>query len=216
MLPVDRIMEERIGCYIDGLSLFESQHPAGKKILSIVRSMNGMNIPNPQHLYILSDEEIKEGDFCYSERDKSVYKSQFSEFDNATNYVWKIIATTNSSLSQFKWEIKSYQMGNKIIPTIPQPFIQFYIQEYNKGKAPVDVEVEYERIEPFKQTISREFDEDDVRYELVINPDNTINIKPTKECWTREDVAELIARFDIAMGKDIPAERLNKWIEENL
>lgn len=50
---------------------------------------------NPQHLYILSSEEIKEGDWYINLRNNSIYQ--------ATDWIYvstckKIIATTNSKL----------------------------------------------------------------------------------------------------------------------
>jgi hypothetical protein len=60
----------------------------------------GGEIGKPQHLYILSDEEIKEGDWCLDLSTKSVeravlyYLKSYSEDDK----IKKIIATTNSEL----------------------------------------------------------------------------------------------------------------------
>jgi len=77
------------------------------------------------HLYVLLDDEIKEGDWIYYELDRKVsqIKSMYihKEWANITKngvFCKKIIATTDTSLN------------------LPQPskqFIEKYIEEYNKG-----------------------------------------------------------------------------------
>ena len=58
MLATNKIeTESRIGYYKDTLSLGNSKYD---KRLSLFRSIDGTSTPNPQHLYIISDDEIKE------------------------------------------------------------------------------------------------------------------------------------------------------------
>lgn len=66
MLPTEDIVETRPCYYTDGISKHTSQHIAGKTTLSIIRSMNGMQIPNSQHLYVTISQDvepIKKGDW---------------------------------------------------------------------------------------------------------------------------------------------------------
>ena len=144
-----------------------------------------------QHLYIISDDKIKEDDWCIdSDRNIFQHKNHFPISIGQR----KIIATTNTLL---KIEID----GNRgdLLPDVsfdinlPQPsqqFIQKYIEEYNKGREIKEVLVEYELVsneEYFLNTINPD---DDVPYfdeNLKINPkDNTITIKKVKDSYTRE------------------------------
>jgi len=163
-----------------------------------------------QHLYIISDEEIKESDYVYENNLNNnhiyqVYKRNdelgIFRFQN----VWiklnksgckKVIATTDKSLN---------------LPEPSQSFIQKYISEYNKGNIITEILVEYEEIVKPKNC-------SDFYNECFINVDsknNTITIKKVKNCWNREEVIKLLDDFDTDFG-DTTKEQFNKWIEENL
>jgi len=173
-----------------------------------------------QHLYITSDEEIKKRDWCYSEKAKNFYREPDPAFANASNYIWKIIATTNPELGKYI-DGSNPLVGEFIgvqLPQIPQSFILHYISEYNKGNKIEKVEVEYEDRTDFfdvKDAI------DGPAWKLFINPDNTINIKPIKDSWTREEVKELTIDAMIT-GVNIRDRKLefnierDKWVKENL
>ena len=148
-----------------------------------------------QHLYVLSTEKIKEGDWVFHLDSKTILKYDLDE--KANNTYKKIIATTDTSLlidtyinqgDTVKGDLiikrnSDYTTGLKGRINLPQPseqFIQKYIEEYNKGNVITDVLVEYELIsneEYFLNTINPDenvpyFDEN-----LKINPkDNTLNI----------------------------------------
>lgn len=51
---------------------------------------------------------------------------------------------------------------------------------------------------------------------LNVNKDNTINIKPIKDSWSRDEVIQKLRHFDMTKGRDIPSKEFDKWIEENL
>ena len=74
----------------------------------------------PQHLYILSDEEIKEGDWYYNELDKAVRKN------NTINHSYhkKIIATTDVLALN-----KGYSTTGGIVPQIPKHIIEAYVKK---------------------------------------------------------------------------------------
>lgn len=174
----------------------------------------------PYDLYIISDDEIKEGDWVTD--GEKVYKAP-----NADGFIgfYKIIATTDKSL--FK-EVSSIGYtedrarkfyGKEYLPQIPQSFIEHFVSEYNKDNQITEVMVEYEKFEPNPQTISKEFDFDDIKFELKTNPNNTINIKPIKDSWSREEVVELIfkAISDTNESNNRNVSTHPKiWIEENL
>lgn len=97
----------------------------------------------PQHLYILSNEEIKEGGFWNYEEDNHIPVYYVPEdYEMPKEYPWrKIIATTDADLNKVNDENKVDESWFRpIIPKIPQNIIEAYV------KKPFDeVEVEYER-----------------------------------------------------------------------
>ena len=179
------------------------------------------------HLYVLSDDEIKEGDWCYDLKNNCTLQAK-SSYEGMR--IKKIIATT----ALLKIEINGNR-GN-LLPDVsfdinlPQPsqqFIQKYIEEYNKGREIKEVLVEYELIsneEYFLNTINPD---DDVPYfdeNLKINPKyNTITIKIVKDCYTREEVIEFGNKVKEYCKDGWKLDSLHrvffewdKWVEETL
>lgn len=105
----------------------------------------------PQHLYILSDEEIKKGDWVFDERNVVfqfkhfnsgiLHSDNHSQFENRCK---KIIATTDKSLKI----VKRISVSDNVIdypdyvPQLPESFIQAYIKAYNEGKPITGVKLE--------------------------------------------------------------------------
>ena len=174
------------------------------------------------HLYITSDDEIKEDDWVYH---KSGYISKVLGFNldaikledaqRWTKDCKKVIATTDSSLSSTCncGHIKTVNTGLcmgcakfSIIPLISQPsqsFIQKYVEEYNKGNQIVDVLVEYDeniiatQTEPIlqHQGSKPKIVPHKVEHKLKVSKDNTITIRKIKDSWSRDEVVELIYNF---------------------
>lgn len=173
----------------------------------------------PQHLYILSDDEIKEGDWfitfcsdgsasdiCNATKltDKGMYDQMTDNYYTALKESGhkKIIATTDEILG---WhETAKYHID---FPQPSQEFIQHYVEEYNKGNVITEIMVKYE-VKAYADNLVPE-----IWDELKINPDNTINIKPVKDSWSREEVIEIAKRY----AKRCQAPMIDsKWFEENL
>lgn len=111
-----------------------------------------------QHLYIISDEEIKEDDW-YLNFDihgkwgfptKADYnKTNEFSLKPYSNYCKKIIATTDQSLKLKEFTgVVDESNGTKefweyLLPQIPQSFIEQYITEYNKCNVISNILVEY-------------------------------------------------------------------------
>lgn len=172
-----------------------------------------------QHLYITSDEEIKENEYCVTDENKIIrfreYKNDESNYkfyvcDNMgfkyyTKSCKKIIATTDTSLG---------------LPQPSQQFIQYFIEEYNKGNIITKVKVEY--------TFELSCDEDEhgnliPDIYLKINLDNTINIQPIKDSWSKEELSDKIHKLAYIISFKTRFQNTNecaifidKWIEENL
>lgn len=175
-----------------------------------------------QHLYILSDEEIKKGDWVYRDtgtifqmtKELSEYYKSISNTDVHKKY--KIIATTDKSLMYLESDYSCY------LPQPSQSFIEHFVEEYNKGNVITEVEVEYNEIVVFKQVLNEGFGsyyhKEEPEFVLEINPDNTINILTKKDSWSREEVIELIKKFtkDNTVGFIVWVEDFDSWFEKNL
>jgi hypothetical protein len=174
-----------------------------------------------QHLYFLSDEEIKQGD-RYLAYDNTICERYASIPLEGSK---KIIATTDTSLEH---EISIEGMPAQVpLPQPSQSFLEVFVTEYNKGNQIKEVLVEYvdngeeewlgdnETGQPFWNE----------KIELKVNPkDNTITIKKVKDSWSREEVTDRIIKvlndstyakyssFDLRQK----AEFVDKWIEQNL
>ena len=165
-----------------------------------------------QHLYFLSDEEIKEGDWVYCLREgfEPVLKQKVNPIGvNNDKMFKKIIATTDRSL-----EVVSKGI-NPVYEKLPQPstsFIEKFVEEYNKGNVITEVMVEYE-YNSYSTKTNGELTAD---LKLKINPDNTIDINMPKDSWSREEVVELIQKYSKECTGWPWFETDEKWIEENL
>lgn len=167
---------------------------------------------SPQHLYILSDEKIKEGDWYYNsdyktirqcvEIDKEFIQNALFFEKGSTIFDYskdckKIIATTDAEL-----EIKIREnypngvfKGVTHLYKFPQPsqaFIEKYIAEYNKGNIITDVMVEYEEY-PIIGTTKTIGGNDEIGYKLKTDSkDNTITIRKFHPIALEKSVKEEI------------------------
>jgi hypothetical protein len=175
----------------------------------------------PQRLYILSNEEIEVDDWYYDFHNQEVCQSNFTHLPLEFGNCKKIIATTDR---QLVIEGKAPSGDIAWRHPLPQPseeFITHYVEEYNKGNVIDEVQVEYEKW--IGKNYVGEFSTDqDFNYKLKINPDNTINIKPKKDSWSREEVIKFAERYArMVQEKEIQLNAYKaihnyKWIEENL
>ncbi len=175
-----------------------------------------------QHLYIISDDEIKEGDWYITDNNRILQCKEvlmdivYGKGDygrNKSGIKGKIITTTGSSLI-----ITIYEKGSwRNLPQPSQSFIEKYVESYNKGQQIVDVMVEY-------ITHNRSGFEDPSVNRLKINPkDNTITIKRVKDSWSREEVENLVFTALYAgysngslESSDFKERIVNSWISKNL
>lgn len=172
------------------------------------------------NLYILSDDKIKEGDYYFDSNYRLIMKASKISTNTINNTYKKVIVTTDSSLSLDSTGFVTFNLNtNKtsLLPQIPQQFIEHYINEYNKDNQIENVMVDYEeeRYSTFSGQNNSESSKDVWTNKLKINSDNTINIKPLKESWNREEVISLIDKFDTKFA-DCSKEQFDKWIEDNL
>lgn len=185
------------------------------------------------HLYIVSDEEIKEGDWflspLYLNNGILQYTFKATAKGNLLKNLKKIIATTDLPLisDKFSSALPIY------LPQPSQSFIDKYITEYNKGNIITDIMVEYEGYECENGHYMKENTRCVYPHchkvcnipQLKINPkDNTITIKRIKDSWTREEVKQLcwkaytanMGAMNISAINETLIPPFNKWIDLHL
>lgn len=174
---------------------------------------------NALHLYFLSDDEIKEGDWWIDLLENRIF--QVTEEDVIVakadglphNEFKKIIATTDKSL------VVSKDTGIVGIEyNLPQPsegFIQKFVDSYNSSKPITEVNAEYE-IDIMKASDPK-FDLEPFEKLKVDPKDNTITIKKLKDTWTRDEVVTLIlqSNLDSHVAREGEFDIMH-WIAENL
>ena len=169
----------------------------------------------PQHLYFISDDEIKENDYVYDWYNNKVYKATAVVIHNKKSlgyeYLSKIIATTDTSL-KIDTTLDTFAFSNDKRNTLPQPpkeFIEKYVACYNNGKTITDVLVEYEIHKNSFVPL----------WIPKVNPkDNTITIKFIKNSWNRKEVIKLLeeVRWQTIGNPTEFTKNFKNWIEQNL
>lgn len=136
------------------------------------------HLVKPHHIYIVSDEEIKECDWCFNSYDNRIWKYKSSPcplpFWGNKYTLIKIIASTDKSLG---------------LPQLSQEFLEAYVKAYNEGKPLTEVIVEYH--EGYWKDLDSEED-DWVDGHPMVNSDNTISIRIIKYNWNREEILTII------------------------
>lgn len=176
--------------------------------LSVNHFKGVLDYHTPQHLYFLSDEEIKEGDWQINHLTNKISQrtNKFTEVSE-TNCS-KIIATTDSSLRILpeKPNMSSYitfSVGN----ALPQPspeFIQAFIEAYNSGKPITKVLVE---VYTTHETDGARF----LNYKLK---DNQIIIKKIEERMYSESEVIAFACWYSGMKKESVIKALERYHKE--
>jgi len=164
----------------------------------------GSNYIN-QHLYILSDEEIKEPCYAYCIVSNTVEWLSNLQIKVLRKESWKkIISSTDSSLR------------TEIYNSLPRPSDSF-IKKYCELGGIDEVMVEYYK-DGYKLVDTKEGwkrDEDSYELFLKVAPDNTITIKRIRDSWNKEEVIEKLRAFSSWKTRSFTSEDI-KWIEENL
>ena len=137
-----------------------------------------------QHLYITSDEKIKEGDWCILfDSFNHIFSDHIQQYLPNKGHVLndglhKIIASTDSSLKLYgEPTINGNRTFKGLMPQPSKSFIEKYIEEYNEGHIINEVMVEYDTYEVWGgPTVTEDL--------LKVNSkDNTITTKKVKDSW---------------------------------
>lgn len=169
-----------------------------------------------QHLYFLSDEEIKEDNFYYNGKYIEKATKELMPLNNGVNK--KIITTTDKSL---RINVDMFDDPN-IESTLPLPqpsqsFLEVFVKEYNKGNQIKKVMVEYEEGKRWLYTDGKGKEHGELQ--LKIKKDNTITIREVKDSWTREEVIDICYKYKghiLDMQRVGRTESESQWFEKNL
>lgn len=148
----------------------------------------------PQHLYILSTEKPKKGEWGYDS-----FHGVFKVTENVLNSNKKLIATTDKTLN---------------LPSPTQGFIEKYIKKHNEGNPITDVLVEYGSI------TGDELGADPAYFDFPTKPKvnpktNTITILPVKDSWNKEELYSIMQQY-VDYYEFSGYVTPQKFIEENL
>lgn len=195
----------------------DSYHNTIESAFNAVENIGGQY----QHLYIASNDEIKEGNYYIA--NNTVFKADI-KFDRGNNpnihKYPKIIATTDKSLT-IKCIICNEGCSehyHKCIKPIylPQPS-QSFIKKYCEQGGIDEVLVEYEEDNNpnlWGQDICI------APYKLKTDSHNTITIKPVKDSWSRKEVESLLFQYaeeqHAWFSSKSEIDSFNNWIKENL
>lgn len=172
----------------------------------------------PQHLYFLSDDEIKEDDWFYNTFNDNQSKIQQKKGGWITCFnQHKIIATTDTSLRKHD-DTVPYPKTKPALPQPSQDFIEVFVKEYNKSNVIELVDVEYDIMNKgYTKKTDYPYQECEI---LRVNLKNEITIRKIKDSWNREELFDLIhkavSHFDNEFDHQLDNSLVKEWISENL
>ena len=208
MLPTEKASNLHINNYYNELFYVKED---------VANSVEDTTLINFNLLYILSDEEIKEGDWCYTGQliRKCVgfaldgcprLQVNGDDITGCVDYpgAKKIVATTYTSLTPSGTTVFGKSTGILTLPQIPESFIKYFVEKNGKVD---EVEVEYE----YGGSIKLRRGGESHMFKLKLTDNNEVIIHlPEEDMYTRR----MLTKF--ALNQNIPIPTLDKWIEENL
>lgn len=225
MLPTEKADSNSIIKYSNCKLMYNN----AQKHLYLTQSYLKSIDASSNHLYILSDEEIKEDDWQY-DRLHGVLLCKNPSWSKQVG-AKKIVATTDKSLKirvkQYFVEVDNEDMELFELPQLPESFIKEYIKAYNEGNPITEVDLEMIKCCGRCDDIHDECQGDI----LKTTPNNEVVV-----CYKKEPVIGLytkihVARLCLKMQHDYSkfkeschygpnmreiAEWTDKWLEENL
>ena len=164
-----------------------------------------------ENLYILSDEEIKVGDWYVSDNhvvlqaNKLLMGLVYAEGDHGrqTRHCKKIIATTDAELHYNKIVEEDMHMYKESLPQIPQHIIEAYVKD------PFDeVEVEY-------WNKSMAWMKHEPSHYPKLNPDGTLAVSLVEEkMYSMEEILNALHKVELKHNKNYS--KIWDEIKENL
>lgn len=166
-----------------------------------------------KHLYFVSDEELKDGEWCY----KNSMKKGNMIFEYDSSNIWhkgayKIVATTDESL------VYLINIG-RVRYNLPQ-ISQEFIENYCEVGGIDEVDIEYENVGSNADTLGVPIDYEELEdiFKIKVDSNYCVIIHPIKDSWSKEEVEKLIesAVHDFAGMNTYDDDNLTEWINENL
>ena len=189
-------------------------------------------IKSYQHLYFISDEKPKEGDWCilldnhYINGGVGKYneKKAIDYGLHNTKFFRKIVATTDKSLTLFN----NIHDATIYLPQIPQSFIEEYVKAGSIDEVLLECEADNDHIrrkhlgdvgegynpETVIATIPKQY----LTWKLKTDQNNCVIIHPVEpKLYTREEVIQIIYDSSYVLSNgDTTKEHADNWIKENL
>jgi len=142
-----------------------------------------------QHLYFISDEKIKIGDWVYDKLNKTIH-----QVDSAYSYRGypKIIATTNEDI--WKSASSNYSRENGVwgCDKIDESFVKDFHSAYNDDNPITEVELDYKNLPIGEEDEYSGFDNWEVK--LKTTDDGYVIVKsPINRTYTRADMVNAIS-----------------------
>lgn len=196
----------------------------------IIQREQGFNITcENQHLYIVSDDKIEEGDWFIRFADGSI--SPFiKKANNLTVEInnWQL----NKKGSFLNKKIIATTDGGLNFPKIPISFIENFVKEYNIGNVIKEVLVEYEsypgyltilaEINAINRDGSLNWGGENRDFRIILKGNNNVNIQLPKTSWNKEEIIALINKYEKdtfpLRYEGYPTEQkdIDMWIKNNL
>lgn len=190
-----------------------------------------------QHLYIISDDEIKANDYWINLDTNTIHTGNLWKLANNASSCKKIIATTDTSLklSYDGTTSISKDWGGIQLPKPSEDFVTKYIEQYNKGNVIEYILVAYDNVcknghYMAEGNLTCLYPYCNERMNKVIRvqtKDNTITIKRIKDTWNREEIRlefmYALSEFAAERGLTPTSKEMkeinewsDKWITNNL
>jgi len=183
-------------------------------VLKYCSSLSDLGIGKPQHLYIISDEEIKECDWFIGEtgivkRANKIGKNN-AQIHTSDGYAYfkhkskKIIATTDKSLGITDYRVSPVPNFCDM-PRLHESFIQAFVKAYNEGKPITEVDLEVNESTKYNIDELRERHLNGLPHTynkplIKTRPDNTVIIHRSKK-YTEQELIEILTEFGCYLGK---------------
>ena len=176
-----------------------------KKKHKVIKLFKELDNGGENHLYILSDEEIKEGSIVYDPIIQKVFTAEAGVL-GLPNKVFKVIATTDKALKYTDHRISPVPNFCDF-PQIPHSFIESYV------KNPVEeVELVYELGDMIRKQMFGNIDNSPQKLDLTAN-NEVIIFTPEPKMYSKLEVQELIYKATLIDNDEF---HFFLWIKENL
>lgn len=193
------------------------------KVDDVVMKWRDGKIRN-HHLYIVTDDEIKEGDWALSMEEvtkdnpiKGVYPYKVTDVEQVHWDDKKIIATTDPELKYVQGTTPDSAKEWKQIFELPQPskaFIEKYCKEGGIDKVMVEYEIVGTGEVPFPSNLGRlmELNGQLIAHVPKVNSHNEITIHPIKDSYSKEELIQFVLDNRFKIDSDTTREDVEQWI----